>query len=226
MKTIAEKIYINEGNTDVLRRIPVAAQFILDVGCGNGANASILAAQGKRVDGITLSPEELNSASPYLNHGFIHNLENGLPGGVLQNQYDAVLCSHVLEHIGDPAKLLRDILSALKPNGTLVVALPNIMHYKSRLQLARGNFPYQEAGIWDNTHYKWYTFKSGAEMLRRAGFLVKSAEVTGDLPFNRLWKRIFPAGLRSFVYRALTKTSRGLWGYQLLYTAIPAAGRN
>src|SRR5262245_57070442 len=101
------------------------ASKILDVGCGDGANARKLTADGKTVDGITLSSREAQIAELACRKIYIHDLEAGLPQLEFE-PYDVVICSHVLEHICYPQKLLNDIHSSLREDGVFVVALPNL----------------------------------------------------------------------------------------------------
>ena len=215
----ANKIYTNSGNDDVLRLIKKPSSRILDVGCGGGSLGKILTENGHLVDGITISKEEYNLASEFLNNVYLYNLETGLPENLLDSQYDYVICSHVLEHIVYPEKLLKDIYCVLKPGGYLVVALPNVMHYNSRLKLMAGNFNYKDAGIWDYTHVKWYTFSSAQKLLTDSGFLIELATVTGELPLNSFFFKIFPPSTRIKIFAVLRKISKGLFGYQILITA-------
>ena len=171
------------------------------------------------MDGTSISPNELNQAKQFLRKGYLFNLENGLPPGIEIDTYDYIICSHILEHIAYPEKLLSDIKEVLKKNGFLIVALPNLFHYKSRIQLLRGNFPYADTGIWDYTHVRWYTFESALEMLSK-NFEVDTATVTGELPLNSIFKKILPTLLSRSVYKNLIKISRGMFGYQLLFRCI------
>ncbi len=214
-----EKIYSNTGNEDVLSLVPANATYILDIGCGDGANARILVQQGCTVDGITISEGEKQEAQKVMRHVFVHNAENGLPidGAEL---YDVVICSHVLEHICYPKLLMQDIRRVLKVNGVLIVGLPNLMHYSSRWQLAKGNFNYTEAGIWDYTHFRWYTFKTGIDLLQQNGLTVEVATVTGKPPLYSISKKLFPASVNDGIFSLLKKISKGLFGYQLLYRAV------
>jgi SAM-dependent methyltransferase len=224
MNKVSEKIYTNQGNPDVLKCISNNALTILDVGCGNGDNARILMRHDRTIDGITLSEQEAKNALSYLSSVYIHNLENGLPKQITK-QYDAVICSHVLEHIAYSEKLLQDIKDRLNPKGVLIVALPNIMGYRPRLRLLMGNFDYEEAGIWDNTHLRWYTFESGKKMLENNGFYVVKADVTGDIPFGTIFKFI-SFDFRQKIFRLLTKISKGFFGGQLLYVACKSSLTN
>ena len=211
LKQSVDKIYINSGNDDVLSLVTNYCCNILDAGCGSGALAKNLSASGHKVDGITISEQEYAEAKKFVNNIYLHNLETGLPENIQQLQYDYVICSHVLEHIVCPEKLLNDIFTVLKPGGFLIIALPNIMHYKSRLKLLVGEFEYEDAGIWDNTHVKWYTFNTATKLLIEFGFLIELATVTGELPFNSLFSKMLPLPIRKVIFSLLIKISKGFF---------------
>ena len=217
MQYTEQKIHSNSGNKAVIENIKGDNRKILDVGCGNGDNAKILKARNHIVDGISLSLTEGDSAKEHLRAVFIHNLEQGLPDSLV-DKYDYVICSHVIEHIAYPEKLLKDIKSVLKDDGQLIVALPNVMNYRFRWELLKGNFPFKESGTWDYTHLRWYTFKSGKEMLIRNNFQIVKALVDGDIPLLSIF-RIIPKNIRQRIYMLLTHISKGFFGGQLIYVA-------
>lgn len=218
MQQSSEKIYQNHGNSTVINCVPKNAVSILDIGCGYGDNARILEKEGRQIDGITLSNKEAENAKKYLSNVYIYNLENGLPPEI-NNKYDTVICSHVLEHIAYPDTLLKDIKNVLAPGGVLIVALPNLMVYQSRFKLLLGNFDYKETGIWDYTHLRWYTYKTGKELLLKHNFEVITNFVTGDIPFLT-FTQIIPYSIRQFIYNNIfVKISKGLFGGQLIYVA-------
>jgi len=214
-----EKIYRGPINRSVLSLLPGTGKKILDIGCGTGVLAEVLKSRGHLVDGISISEKELEIAANHLQCAFLYNLENGLPPDIVNNTYDYVVCSHVLEHIVYPNKLLLGIRNVLKESGSLVVALPNIMHYSARLKILAGNFEYDKAGMWDNTHVKWYTFGSGQRLLADNGFKVEYADVWGDLPFNSIASKILPEKIRVGLFNQIKRLSRGFFGYELLYRA-------
>ena len=217
-QNIKEKSYRNAGNIEVIRLLTQPGR-VLDVGCGTGDIAKVLKRFGYELDGITISEIELSESLPFLRNGFLYNLENGLPLEIMNNKYDYIICSHVLEHICYPEKLLNDIRSCLSEDGILIVALPNLLHYKSRFELIRGNFNYASSGIWDNTHFKWYTYLSGKTLLEKNGFRITYQTVTGYLPGNSFFPKGLSKKLALKFYDLLKKLSPGLFGYQLLYTA-------
>lgn len=215
----SEKIYSNQGNPTVIFEIKRLAQApcnILDLGCGNGDLARFLKKFSHHVEGVTISEKEYDIAKKVLDHVYVYNLENGLPDDVLKNQYEIILCSHILEHICYPNKLLLDIKSVLSANGHVVVCLPNILHYKSRLELLKGNFNYADVGLWDHTHFKWYTFASAEKLFLENGFKVKHKYVTGEMPFGRILKFV-PKNIKNKIFFYLTKISPGFFGDQLVF---------
>ena len=219
MKKSSEKIYSNQGNPTVLFEIKNLAQKpskILDLGCGNGDLGRFLKNDSHYIDGVTISEMEYTIAQKVIDQVYVYNLENGLPEEVLKNKYDIILCSHILEHICYPSKLLLDIKSVLNTDGYIVVCLPNILHYKSRLELLKGNFNYAEVGLWDQTHFKWYTFASAERLFLNSGFKVKQKYVTGEMPFGRLLDFV-PIQIKKKIFFYLTKISSGFFGDQLVY---------
>src|SRR4051812_4620430 len=190
MRNSTEKVYqYRKGNPYVISLVPKEAKYILDIGCGAGDNGEILKDMGYVVDGITISEEEKAVAGRIMRNVYVHNVENGLPKDI-NGKYDVIILSHVLEHICYPQTLLKDIQGILNPGGFLIIALPNLMHFRSRWQLLRGNFNYQEYGIWDYTHFRWYTFRSARKMLEQAGYTVEQADVSGEIPFEHRLKKV------------------------------------
>ncbi|MEJ7587811.1 MAG: class I SAM-dependent methyltransferase [Ferruginibacter sp.] len=219
MKESKQKIYSNTGNINVLNLVPQGAKYILDIGCGDGSNARLLIKRNCIVDGITISENEKAIAMAVMREVYVHDIEYGLP--ITENSiYDAVICSHVLEHICYPEQLMKDIHRVLKKNGCLIVALPNIMHYKSRWLLMKGNFNYKDAGIWDYTHFRWYTFETARQLLQDYNYEINLATVTGKIPLNSVLIKLLSPRVINYIYSFIIKISKGLFGYQLLFRAV------
>ncbi|HEX4507406.1 MAG TPA: class I SAM-dependent methyltransferase [Alphaproteobacteria bacterium] len=215
------RTYLGESTPSVLERIPTGAARVLDLGCGCGGNARLLSARGMKVDGVTVSGREAAEASAHCADVYIRNLEEGLPDLPPGRLYDAVICSHVLEHIADPDRMLADIIPRLKRTGVLIVALPNLMLWKSRLKLLAGRFEYTETGLMDRTHVRWYTFASARRLLEAHGFTVIEALADGGLPLGPL-RRLMPKGLTAPLDRAACRAAPGLLGYEMIYVARAA----
>ena len=214
MKGTEEKIYQNEGNPAVLDAVPGCSGLALDVGCGDGANFRALVAKGLVVDGITLSTLEAAHVAPHVRKVFVCNLEDGMPE--VTDKYNVIICSHVLEHIAYPKKLLEGIRGVMAPGAIMVVALPNVMNYRSRLELIKGNFPVADSGVWDYTHVRWYTIESASELFKNHGFEIDRVWVDGALPLYRITRHI-PRSIQNACFRVLVSISKGLFGSQILY---------
>jgi 2-polyprenyl-3-methyl-5-hydroxy-6-metoxy-1,4-benzoquinol methylase len=213
----AQRIYENAGNPVLLSlvgQLPVGRA--LDCGCGAGDNARAFASRGWEVSGITISPAEEERASRYCKFVYLHDLELGIPPSIDQT-YNLVVFSHVLEHLRNPDHILREIKSRLEPTGYVVVALPNVLHWRNRLQFLLGRFEYETGGIMDNTHIKFYTFKSGERLLTANGFEVITKLGDGSFPLP-YFRRLVPQ-IACRIDRIACRLWPGLFAWQLLYVA-------
>jgi 2-polyprenyl-6-hydroxyphenyl methylase/3-demethylubiquinone-9 3-methyltransferase len=110
-------------------RAPLSGKRVVDVGCGGGILAESMARKGADVTGIDLSDKALKVAD-------LHSLESGIrvryekvaaedlaareAGG-----YDVVTCMEMLEHVPDPASIVRACAALVKPGGHLFFSTLN-----------------------------------------------------------------------------------------------------
>ena len=50
----------------------------------------------------------------------------------------------------------------------MIVSLPNVAHWSTYAQLARGSWPRRPEGIFDATHLRWFTLRDARELLTQA----------------------------------------------------------
>lgn len=218
MKDDKVLLYKNEGNSGLLGLLSSSPGRILDCGCGAGDNARILSERGWSVMGITIDPLEQEAAREFCDAVYIADLENGIPSGV-DGPFDAVLASHVLEHLASPEHLLGDIRRRLTSRGVLAVALPNIAHYRQRMSRLRGQFNYTETGQLDRTHLRFYTYRTAIDLLQQNGYELVDAVAEGTLP---LWKaRLVSRSLAGRLDKWAVRRQPNLLGYQCLLLARP-----
>ena len=104
----------------IQRFIPLRDQTVLDIGCGGGILADSMARQGATVTGIDLSSKALRIAQ-------LHALEAQTPNVTYEEisaeamaarepaSFDVVTCMEMLEHVPDPASVVRACANLAKP---------------------------------------------------------------------------------------------------------------
>jgi 2-polyprenyl-6-hydroxyphenyl methylase/3-demethylubiquinone-9 3-methyltransferase len=102
--------------------VPLHGLRVLDVGCGGGILADSMARRGAKVTGIDLATKALRVAQ-------LHALETQTPGIEYREisaeamaieqpgQFDVVTCMEMLEHVPDPASVVRACAQLVRPGG-------------------------------------------------------------------------------------------------------------
>ena len=110
-------------------RAPLAGRRVIDIGCGGGILAESMAKKGAQVSGIDLSEKALKVAD-------LHSLESGVQvryeliaaeamAEREAGQYDIVTCMEMLEHVPDPAAIVRACATLVKPGGQVFFSTLN-----------------------------------------------------------------------------------------------------
>ena len=113
----------------IAERVDLRGARALDVGCGGGLLSEALARAGAEVIAIDLAPAVLDVAR-------LHLLESGLEvdyretsvealAAQMPAHFDVVTCLEMLEHVPDPASVIRACAELLKPGGRLFVSTLN-----------------------------------------------------------------------------------------------------
>lgn len=131
---------------------------VLEVGFGWGGGAPVLQqVPGIRYEGIEVSPEAVDQAERYHGaDGVRFQRYDGRRIPFDDDSFDAVLSSHVLEHVEDPDGYLAETKRVTRPGGTVVIVTPNGLH-----RVGPGERP------WNRFHIKEYDGPAFEELLRR-----------------------------------------------------------
>ncbi len=99
----------------------LAGKAVLDVGCGGGILSEAMAARGARVTGIDLSDKPLGVARLHLHESGCQVDYRKIAAEALAdempNAFDVVTCMEMLEHVPDPASIVRACASLVRPGG-------------------------------------------------------------------------------------------------------------
>ena len=142
--------------------------IVLDVGCGQGRFGEILKKKGCKLYGIDLDEEAIKYANMSGNYDKTFILDITKKDSIeydsflneINEKIDVIILSDIFEHIADPTSLLLECYNILKEYGIILVSVPNIAHVDIVLNLLNDNFNYQDMGILDNTHLKFFTKSS------------------------------------------------------------------
>ncbi|MCT0230732.1 class I SAM-dependent methyltransferase [Synechococcus sp. CS-1324] len=215
--------YKNDGNSSILPYLTENDRQILDIGCGSGSNGRLINSiyPSSRITGVTCSQAEYEEASKVLDCCIHTDLErNDLS---FAHKFDALLLCHVLEHLVDPVSVINKLLPFLKPNGKVIILLPNIASWRSRWRLARGIFEYTKSGIMDETHLHFYTYYTVCRhFLDPLPQLDKlSLSVNGSIPLGFLRHHLLNQSTRNFLDNLGCSMFPNLFGGEIiLYCSV------
>jgi SAM-dependent methyltransferase len=175
---------------------------LLDVGSGRGDLGVVLGRRGWHVRGLEPSPQAVAEARERGLEVEEGTLTDGL---AREGGYDAVVFSHSLEHVVEPAQDLSAARELLQPDGLVLITLPNFGSWQARrfgshwfhLDLPRHRTHFTDEGL--------------QALLRRSGFAgIETATSTSadglpmSLQYRLLGRRRFAAGLGRYVSIAAT----------------------
>ena len=165
---------------DLLKYIEGESLDILDVGCSTGVNGYFLKNNriASTVIGIEYDKDMAMEAEKRIDKVIVGDLSVLNIGLELSGyEFDYIILGDVLEHLYDPWKILKNFTPLLRENGKIVISLPNIQHIETFIQVyIHSIWPYNERGIFDKTHLRFFTYRNIADLINKSGLNILKME--------------------------------------------------
>ncbi|MHB1139462.1 MAG: class I SAM-dependent methyltransferase [Microthrixaceae bacterium] len=197
---------------------------VLELGCSAGHVTRRLVDNGCTVTGIEIDPDMAEAARELAAEVLVADLDLVLPEDLLGNRrFEVIVVGDVFEHLKRPVEVLRSLAGLLEPGGRLVTSIPNVTHVDVRLMLLGGRWRYQDGGLLDRTHLRFFDAQGVDELFAAGGFT--------PLRIERTTKGVFESELAPLaeqdelppqvLERALADAEATT--YQFVVEAVPAA---
>ena len=180
--------------------------LLLDIGCGTGSFLAYMA-QHTHLEVTGTEINERNVAFIKNNYSFPVYLGDLQQLAFPKEHFDVITMWDVIEHLPNPKELLTEIHKILKPNGYLVIRVPNGNSFDFKL------FGKYWAGVDAPRHYLIYTKQTLSVFLENSGFSVVSGNSRIGSYFNfltslefRLKDTKIKPKTRNFLLRTLSTT--------------------
>jgi 2-polyprenyl-3-methyl-5-hydroxy-6-metoxy-1,4-benzoquinol methylase len=168
------KYYMNK-RSEMLEFFPSNVKTVLDVGCGQGIFAKqikdIYKTETRGMDYMQSHAEE---ARKILHRVFVGECEKFLDD--LPNDYfNVIYFNDVLKHLLDPYMVLNKMKEKLMEKGRIISSIPNLRYHSTlKMLILKKEWMYQESGVMDHRHIRFFTKKSIKRMYETLGFKIIS----------------------------------------------------
>ncbi len=186
MTDVSKNDYFRQERRDVETLIPSGVKRILDVGCGEGLLGRRLLEKGaNEVFGIEFSPDVCRRAEKNLTGVICGDIEEiDLPFD--EGYFDCLILADILEHLRTPLSTLKKLRKYLSDSGVVVASIPNVRYHGIINMLVEGHWKYEDHGILDKTHLRFFTRKEIESLFAEAGFEITGITANIDPAYNSL----------------------------------------
>lgn len=168
--------YYGNQRSEMLQYVNTTSKNILDVGCGYGGFLELVKENISDIEtwGIEVVEEvsgHLNNRFDFVLNGSVENQLENLP----DQYFDTIVFNDVLEHLLYPTDVLLSLKKKLSIEGQIVSSIPNVIYARNIYNMiAKKDWKYEDSGILDKTHFRFFTKKSIIRMFEEAGYEIIS----------------------------------------------------
>jgi len=134
---------------------------ILECGVAKGGVVDLLKNSGANLFGVDINPRNNINGSEIVQA----DLNNGFPD--FSVKFDVIFAGEVIEHLFNDTKFIREAKDILKPEGFLIITVPNLTFSFNRIRMLFGKTPLFAYAPY---HYHIYTKKIIEELIKSEGF--------------------------------------------------------
>ncbi len=212
--------YYDGLNQKLYNALPKNAHKVLELGCANGYLGKLY----KEVNpnstwwGLDLSAQALETASQHLDQVFAIDLDcDSLT--TIEKGFDLIVIGDLLEHLKNPEKVLDALYDLATQDAKIVCCLPNMAHLSVLERILGGDFSYDDMGLLDKTHVRFYSPGSAFKIFLDSGWLPHLQDsYHTDLPQTPFVSKIIEAANMLGV-PAMT-AQRNLCTYQMIIVCV------
>ncbi len=218
---------VDQQRLDLLARHVNAGERVLQVDCGPGWLPEMMQARGAQVVATDLSAVAVDRARA---RG-VDARQFDIDGGSLPFEgaaFDVVVSDSQLEHRVDAEHALDEMVRVLRPGGRLILLLPNTAHWRVRLWLLCGRFPYVDHTPTDPLHLRFFTLPDLRAMLARRGLTIELTDGSASLWVDALYPDFLRRGYPAWLYTKLARRWPAFFARDFIVVArnpLPVAGR-
>jgi SAM-dependent methyltransferase len=190
---VSDSSYYGNVNIELLRWIPLTAKRVLELGCGEAALARAYKARNPTADYVAVETYAPAAAiartrvDQLVEADFLAMDADAIASLGL---FDVIVLGDVLEHLSDPWRALKTLSGMLTPGGRVALSVPNVSHWTALANLITGNWPAEDAGLFDRTHLRFFTLASLKATLTQSGLAMERARprmFVGNRPEAERW---------------------------------------
>jgi len=162
---------------------PSGKKRVFELGCGNGALATVLSEQKFDVIGVDPSEDGIRIANQAYPNLALHVGSAYDDLAQRFGRFSAVVSLEVIEHVFYPRKYAKCLFELLEPDGIALVSTPYHSYWKNLTLALTGKMDSHFTALWDYGHIKFWSIRTLTSLLHEAGLEVVHFKRLGRVPF-------------------------------------------
>jgi methionine biosynthesis protein MetW len=195
-----------------------AGEQVLQVDCGPGWLPAMLIERGAHVVATDLSGVAVARAQARGVDARQVDIDAG-PLPFADQTFDVVISDSQLEHRVDAGHAVDEMARVLRPGGRFILLLPNTAHWRVRLWLLAGRFPYVANTPTDPLHLRFFTLPDVRHLLAGRGLTVEQVDGSASLWVRDLYPAILRTGRPARLYTGLARRWPGFFARDFIVVA-------